>query len=156
MSGQAKTVLERCLPAPSRGQENSIADQVPQLIDPSLSVEEAARRRLRSSNRSSSPNLEVDDAEDQASSKGRRAGDDRAGAVSYTKNQVIVRSGDVIDSTAIEAMREAGLLSRRLEWRSVAAVIVLSVISAGILGYYIYAFRTENAADLRRLVLCSR
>ena len=73
--------------------------------------------------------------------------------VSYTKNQVIVRSGEVIDSTAIEAMRQAGLLSRRLEWRSMAAVVILSVICAGMLGYYIYAFRTETRADSARLAL---
>ena len=66
---------------------------------------------------------------------------------------MIVRSGDVIDSTAIEAMREAGLLSRRLEWRSVAAVVLLSIICSGMLGYYVYAFRKETIADFRRLVL---
>ena len=152
VSGEAKKVLEKVLAgAVARGQESSMADQVPQLIDPSLSVEEAALvnslvRPLIV------PNLEVDNAKTAEARDAARAAIAPV-RVSLTKDQVIVRSGDVIDSTAMEAMREAGLLSRRLEWRSVAAVIVLSIIAAGTLGYYIYAFRTEGVADLRRLAL---
>ena len=152
ISGEAKSVLEKVLAETvAAGQENTIADQVPQLIDPSLTVEEAALVNALDKP-FIVPNLEVD------ATKTAQAKEDARAAiapvrVSYTKNQVIVRSGDVIDSTAMEAMRDAGLLSRRLEWRSVVAVVVLSVISAGMLGYYIYAFRTETTADFRRLVL---
>jgi len=152
VSEGAKSVLDKVLAAAvARGQENSMADQVPQLIDPSLSVEEAT---LVSSlvKPLIVPNLEVDHTKTAEAREAARAAIAPV-RVSYTKSQVIVRSGDVIDSTAMEAMREAGLLSRRLEWRSVAAVVVLSVISAGMLGFYIYAFRTESAADFRRLVL---
>jgi putative nucleotidyltransferase with HDIG domain len=152
VSGGAKSVLDKVLAgAVARGQESSMADQVPQLIDPSFSVEEAA---VVSSlvKPLVVPNLEVDNAKTAEAKEAARAAIAPV-RVSYTKNQVIVRSGDVIDSTAMEAMREVGLLSRRLEWRSVAAVVVLSVVSAGMLGFYIYTFRTESAADFRRLVL---
>ncbi len=152
VSGEAKKVIEKVLAgAVARGQESTIADQVPQQIDKSLSVEEAALVTALVKP-FIAPNLEVD-ATKTAAAKDAAMAAIAPVRVSLTKDQVIVRSGDVIDSTAMEAMREAGLLSRRLEWRSVAAVIVLSVISAGILGYYMYAFRTEAVADLRRLGL---
>jgi len=152
VSEEAKSVLDRVLAgAVARGQENSMADQVPQLIDSSFSIEEAAVvtslvKPLVV------PNLEVDNTKTAEAKEAARAAIAPV-RVSYTKSQVIVRSGDVFDSTAMEAMREAGLLSRRLEWRSMAAVVVLSVISASMLGYYVYAFRTESVTDFRRLVL---
>ena len=152
VSGEAKAVLEKVLAgAVARGQESTMADQVPQLTDPSLSVEESALV-----NSLVRPfivaNLEVDDAKTAEAKEAAKAAIAPV-RVSLTKGQVIVRSGDVIDSTAMEAMREAGLLSRRLEWRSVAAVVVLSVLAAGVLGYYVHAFRNESVNDLRRLVL---
>jgi putative nucleotidyltransferase with HDIG domain len=152
VSDGAKNALNKVLAASvARGQESTIADQVPQLIDPSFSVEEAAVATALVKP-FIAPNLEVDNAKTAQAKEAARAAIAPV-RVSYTKNQVIVRSGDVIDSTAMEAMRQAGLLSRRLEWRSVAAVVVLSAISAGVLGYYLYAFRTEVAADFRRLIL---
>jgi hypothetical protein len=152
VSDGAKSVLDKALTgAVARGQENTIADQVAQSIDPSFSVEESAVvtslvKPLIA------PNLEVDNAKTAEAKDAARAAIAPV-RVSYTRSQVIVRSGDVIDSTAMEAMREAGLLSRRLEWRSVAAVVVLSCISAGVLGYYLHAFPTEAAGDFRRLAL---
>ena len=152
VSGEARNVLEQVLAgAVARGQEASMADQVPQLVEPSLSIEEAAVVNSLVKPLIA-PNLELDNAKTAEAKDAARAAIAPV-RVSLTKDQVIVRSGDVIDSTAMEAMREAGLLSRRLEWRSVAAVIVLSIIAAGTLGYYVYAFRTEGVADLRRLVL---
>jgi putative nucleotidyltransferase with HDIG domain len=152
VTGQARTVLENVLEGSvARGQENQIADQVPQLIDPSLSVDEAALVTALVKPLIA-PNLEVDQAKTNQARDAARAAVAPV-LVSYTKNQTIVRSGEVIDSTAIEAMRQAGLLSHRLDWRSLVAVIIVSLISAGILGYYVLAFGTENVADLRRLVL---
>ncbi len=152
VTGQARAVLEKVLEGSvARGQENQIADQVPQLIDPSLSVDEAALVAALVKPLIA-PNFEVDQAKTNQAKEAARAAVAPV-LVSYTKNQTIVRSGEVIDSTAIEAMRQAGLLSRRLEWRSLVAVIMLSLISASILGYYVFAFGTESVADLRRLVL---
>ena len=149
VSGEAKRVLESVLAGTvASGQENTIADQIPQFIDASLSVEEAALVNALA-RPFIAPNLEIDSAKTAEAKEEARASVAPV-RVTYTKNQVIVRSGDTIDSTAMEAMREAGLLSRRLEWRSVAAVVVLSVISAGMLGYYVYVFRSESVADFRR------
>ncbi len=152
VTGQAQTVLEKVLEGSvARGQESTIADQVPQLIDPSLSDDEkglvtALVKPLIA------PNLEVDQAKTNQAKDAARAAVAPV-LVTYTKNQTIVRSGEVIDSTAIEAMRQAGLLSSHLEWRSLVAIILLSLIAAGVLGYYVFAIGAENIADPRRLVL---
>ncbi len=152
VTGQAQTVLEKVLEGSvARGQESTIADQVPQLIDPSLSDNEeglvtALVKPLIA------PNLEVDQTKTNQAKDAARAAVAPV-LVSYTKGQTIVRSGEVIDSTAIEAMRQAGLLTGRLEWRTLVSVILLSLVAAGILGYYTFAVGAENLADPRRIVL---
>jgi putative nucleotidyltransferase with HDIG domain len=152
VSDEANRVLNEVLAGSvARGQENTIADQMPQLIDSSLSTDEAAVVSLLVKPLIVS-NLVVDQTKTEQAKDAARAAIPPV-TVSYTKNQVIVHSGDVIDSTAMEAMRAGGLLSQRLEWRSIAAVVVLSVIVAGLLGYYVYAFRNEDLAELRRLAL---
>ena len=73
VSGEAKNVLEKVLAGTvAAGQEGTIADQVPQLVDPSLSVEEAALV-----NALAKPfivaNLEVDDAKTAKAKEDARA-----------------------------------------------------------------------------------
>ncbi len=151
VSDEAQRVLEQVLgEAVTEGQENQIGDQLPELVDSSLSSDEAALVDLMVK-----PfvvaNLEVDPA---------KTGEKRAEAreavvpvlVSLTKNQTIVNSGDTIDSTAVEAMREAGLLSPRLEWNNVVAVVLVSIVAGGMLGSYVHAFQPAATVDLRRLL----
>jgi putative nucleotidyltransferase with HDIG domain len=152
VSEEARRVLEEVLSQTvNSGEEDLIGEQVSERLDPSLSADESALVESMVKTLIV-PNMEVD----QAKTEGARE-EARAAAVpvrvSYTKNQTIVRSGEVIDSTAIEAMREAGLLSPRLEWDNVAAVILVSIVAGGTLSLYVYAFQPANATDIRRLLL---
>jgi putative nucleotidyltransferase with HDIG domain len=152
VSNEAKRVLEQLLSeAVPRDKENQIGEQLSQRLDPSLSQDEAALAELLVKP-FIVPNLQVDTAKTEEARAAARAAVVPV-RVSYTKGQTIVRSGEVIDSTAVEAMREAGLLSRQLEWRSVAAVVVVSIIAGGVLGTYVYSFPPADAVDLRRLLL---
>jgi putative nucleotidyltransferase with HDIG domain len=152
VSDEAKRVLEQVLgEAVTGGQENQIGDQLPGLVDSSLSSDEAALVDLMVKPLVVA-NLEVDPAKtDEKKAEAREAV--VPVRVSYTKNQTIVNSGDTIDSTAVEAMRVAGLLSPRLEWNSVVAVLLVSIVAGGTLGSYIHAFQPAATADLRRLLL---
>jgi hypothetical protein len=152
VTGEAKRVLGQVLgEAVTRGQEGKIGEQVPQIIDSSLSPDEAVLVNLMVK-----PfvvaNLDVDPAKTAEKKEEARAGVVPV-LVTYAKNQTIVRSGDVIDSTAIEAMREAGLLSAQLGWRNAAAILLVSIVTGGLLGSYVYAFPSEDSVDLRRLAL---
>ena len=153
VSSEARTVLGEVLAGTvGRDQENSIADQIPQHLDSSLSFEEAALVEAMVKPFIVASDLQVDGSKTDEQKKAARAAVVPV-RVSYAKNQTIVASGGTIDSTAIEAMREAGLLSRRLEWRTIAAVLILSCVSGGTLGAYAYAFKPANTGELRRLLL---
>jgi len=152
VTGEAKRVLGQVLSeAVTRGQEGQIGEQVPQIIDSSLSPDEAALVDMMVK-----PfvvaNLDVDPAKTEEKKEEARAAVVPV-LVTYAKNQTIVRSGDVIDSTAVEAMREAGLLSAQLGWRNAAAILLVSIVTGGLLGAYVYAFPSEDSVDLRRLAL---
>ncbi len=152
VTGEAKRVLGQVLSeAVTRGQEGQIGEQVPQIIDSSLSPDEAALVDMMVK-----PfvvaNLDVDPAKTEEKKEEARAAVVPV-LVTYAKNQTIVRSGDVIDSTAVEAMREAGLLSAQLGWRNAAAILLVSIVTGGLLGSYVYAFPSEDSVDLRRLAL---
>lgn len=151
VSDEAKRVLEQVLgEAVTEGQENQIGDQLPELVDSSLSSNEASLVDLLVKPLVVA-NLEVDPTKtDEKKAEAREAV--VPVRVSYTKNQTIVNSGDTIDSTAVEAMREAGLLSPRLEWNNVVAVVLISIVAGGTLGSYVHAFQPAATADLRRLL----
>jgi len=152
VSSEAKRVLEQLLgEAFTAGQEGQIGEQIPEIVDPSLSPDEAALVESMVK-----PfvvaNLDVDPVKTTEKREEARTAVVPV-SVTFAKNQTIVKSGDVIDSTAAEAMREAGLLSARLEWRSVLAVLLVSIVAGGTLGSYVHAFQPAATADLRRLLL---
>jgi cyclic-di-AMP phosphodiesterase PgpH len=152
VTGEAKRVLGQVLSeAVTRGQEGQIGEQIPQIIDPSLSPDEAALVDMMVK-----PfvvaNLDVDPAKTEEKKEEARAAVVPV-LVTYAKNQTIVRSGDVIDTTAVEALREAGLLSAQLGWRNAAAILLVSIVTGGLLGSYVYAFPSNDSVDLRRLAL---
>ena len=152
VSDEAKRVLEQVLgEAVTRGQENRIGEQISQRLDPSLSQDEAALVELMVKPLIV-PNMEVDPTKTEEARASARAAVVPV-LVTFTKNQTIVKSGDVIDSTAVEAMREAGLLSARLEWKNVVAVLLVSIVAGGTLGSYVHAFPLATTADPRRLLL---
>ncbi len=152
VSSEARQALEEVLgETVARGEENLIGEQISKRLDLSLSDDEAALVESMVKPLIV-PNMEVDAVKTEEAREAARAAALPV-RVSYTKNQTIVSSGEVIDSTAIEAMREAGLLSPRLEWDNVAAVVLVSIVAAGTLGLYIYAFQPANVTDIRRLLL---
>ena len=152
VSDEAKRVLEQVLgEAVTRGQENRIGEQISQRLDPSLSRDEAALVELMVKPLIV-PNMEVDPTKTEEARASARAAVVPV-LVTFTKNQTIVKSGDVIDSTAVEAMREVGLLSARLEWKNVVAVLLVSIVAGGTLGFYVHTFPLATTADPRRLLL---
>jgi putative nucleotidyltransferase with HDIG domain len=69
----------------------------------------------------------------------------------YAANQVIVREGDVIDASKLEALRAAGLLDAHLSLDDLAAVVVVALLSAGALGLYVLVFQPPALGMFRRL-----
>jgi hypothetical protein len=73
--------------------------------------------------------------------------------VSFARNQVIVQSGDLIDATELEVLREAGLLSAGLRWNTVAASAMAAVMAAAFLGAYLYLFQPAGIHSSRHLAM---
>lgn len=70
-----------------------------------------------------------------------------------TRNQVIVEEGQRIDATAVEVLEEVGLLSPRVEWETLAAVVLISVLAALTLALYVRQFPIPGMVTVRNLVL---
>ncbi len=73
--------------------------------------------------------------------------------VSLAQNQIIVGKGDVIDATALESLREAGLLAPTFDWSRLAAAIIVSAIASAALGIYLYLFQPEGVTSARHLLM---
>lgn len=70
-----------------------------------------------------------------------------------TRGQVIVEEGERIDATAVEFLEEVGLLSPRIEWETLAAVVLISVLAALTLALYVRQFPIPGMVTVRNLVL---
>lgn len=152
VSAEAKRVLEEVLSeSVARGEEGLIGEQLSERIDGSLSADEAMLAELMT-RPFIVPNFVVDSTKTEEARAAAREAVVPV-RVSYTKNQTIVRSGETIDSTAIEAMREAGLLNPRLEWTSVAAVVLVALVAACVLAFYVHAFAPATVGPRRLLLL---
>jgi putative nucleotidyltransferase with HDIG domain len=73
--------------------------------------------------------------------------------VSFAKNQVIVQSGDVVDATELEALREADLLSPQLRWDTGAAAGIVALMAGAFLGAYLYLFQPPSVHSNRHLLM---
>jgi putative nucleotidyltransferase with HDIG domain len=73
--------------------------------------------------------------------------------VTVSEGQLIVADGQKIDATAIEVLREVGLLSPRVEWDNMAAVIVIAVTASAGLVTYLLLFRPAGVSTDRHLLL---
>jgi len=73
--------------------------------------------------------------------------------VSFARNQVIVQSGDLIDATQLEALREADLLSPGLRWNTGAATAIMALVAGVFLGAYLYVFQPANVYSNRHLLM---
>ncbi len=73
--------------------------------------------------------------------------------VSFARNQVIVQSGDVIDATELEALRQAGLLAPRLHWDTGGAATIVALMAGVFLGAYLYLFQPASVYSNRHLLM---
>jgi putative nucleotidyltransferase with HDIG domain len=97
-------------------------------------------------------NLRVDQARTDAAREAARAAVVPV-QVSYAKNQVIVQSGDVVDATELEALREAGLLSTGLPWDTGVAAAIVALMAGVFLGAYLYLFQPAGVYSNRHLLM---
>ena len=74
-------------------------------------------------------------------------------AVSFSQGQEIVRQGQPIDASTLEALRAAGLLDTRLRWSDVLAVSLVAAAGAAILATYLALMQPRSLTSLRRFVL---
>ncbi|MEX2247395.1 MAG: HDIG domain-containing metalloprotein [Dehalococcoidia bacterium] len=72
--------------------------------------------------------------------------------VDIKKNDEIVAAGQSVDQVDIEELEATGLLSRRVEWRNVIAVALLSVVAAAALAGYLYLLRPGGVTSERHLI----
>jgi cyclic-di-AMP phosphodiesterase PgpH len=63
--------------------------------------------------------------------------------VTLEKNEIIIRSGDIIQANHLEALEQLGLQSSGVRWQKVAADVILVFLSALLLGMYLYRFQPK-------------
>ncbi|MGI8552448.1 MAG: HD family phosphohydrolase, partial [Dehalococcoidia bacterium] len=73
--------------------------------------------------------------------------------VHFARNQEIVRQGEPVDASAIEALRAAGLLSAHLRLADLVSVTVVGLVAATVLGLYLSVFQPVSLGSYRRLLL---
>jgi len=88
----------------------------------------------------------------------RQARDQAAAAVPpqpqhFAANQVLVREGDVIDAQKLEALQNAGLLTVRLRYSDLGAVVLLALVVSLALVTFLLVFHPDVLAVARRWLL---
>jgi putative nucleotidyltransferase with HDIG domain len=73
----------------------------------------------------------------------------------FAQNQDIVRQGDPIDASDLEALRASGLLNARLSLPDLLAVLTVAVATASVLAAYLLICQPASLASYRRLLLLS-
>ncbi len=71
----------------------------------------------------------------------------------FAQNQDIVRQGEPIDESDLEALQASGLLNARLPVPDVAALAITAITSGLLLALYLYLYQPAGAASPRRLLL---
>ncbi|MDP2950015.1 MAG: HDIG domain-containing protein [Chloroflexota bacterium] len=69
------------------------------------------------------------------------------------QGQVIVRQGEVISASAMEQLRDGGLVGVHLEGDAVAAAVLVALLGSLALGGYLYLFQPREVSSLPRLLL---
>jgi cyclic-di-AMP phosphodiesterase PgpH len=68
------------------------------------------------------------------------------------KGEVILAADTLVDEVAIEKLREAGLLSRSVEWRNVVAVAIIGAIAALAISGYLLVLQPRGITSERHLI----
>jgi len=71
----------------------------------------------------------------------------------FAQNQDIVRQGEPIDASDLEALRASGLLSVRLPLPDVMALTIMSLTTGLLIAVYLLSFQPGGAGSSRRLLL---
>jgi putative nucleotidyltransferase with HDIG domain len=97
------------------------------------------------------PTLAVDEAETE---RDRQTERDAVAPVpvSFTKGQEILAAEEVINEADIEVLREAGLLTRQVEWRNVVAVAIVSAVAAAAIAGYLLVLQPRGITSERHLI----
>lgn len=74
---------------------------------------------------------------------------------SVTKDQRIIRTGDVITDANVEMLTELGLLQQELDWRGVGSIFIASLLSVTLIILYWQQYRSELRANGRYLLALS-
>ncbi len=72
--------------------------------------------------------------------------------ITLEKNDVILDAGSRVDGVAIEKLEHAGLLSRGISWRNVAAVFVLAALGGAAVGGFVFVVQPPGMSSERHLI----
>jgi len=72
--------------------------------------------------------------------------------INIEKNDVILDAGSRVDDVAIEKLHAAGVLSRRVDWRKVVAVALLSAIAAAAIAGYLLVMQPGGVTSERHMI----
>lgn len=115
----------------SADEANLVADLVGPLVEATLVVDQEATEEARDVARQSvDPQVQV-----------------------ISRNQVIVEENEPIDATAVEVMREVGLLSPRVTWENLTSAVMIAILATAVLVLYIRLFPLPEISSARNLVL---
>ncbi|MCP4360783.1 MAG: HDIG domain-containing protein [Chloroflexi bacterium] len=67
--------------------------------------------------------------------------------VTVAKDQLVLRGGDIVSERDIEKLTELGLLQRQTDWRVVASIFMLSLLSSVLMTLYWYRFEQTQRWD---------
>src|SRR5438477_4836939 len=90
------------------------------------------------------------DKTDQARAAARAAVP--AERINIEKNDVILDAGSRVDDVAVEKLHAAGVLSRRVDWRKVVAVALLSAIAAAAIAGYLLVMQPGGVTSERHMI----
>ncbi len=115
----------------SGDEANFVAELVRPLIVPTLVVDQAATEQARETATQNVQPVQVTIAE----------------------NQEIVAANQPIDATTVEVLEEVGLLTPRVEWQRLLAVVIIAALVAASLALYVALFPTRGITSERNLLL---
>ncbi|MGB1253864.1 MAG: HD family phosphohydrolase, partial [Candidatus Promineifilaceae bacterium] len=112
-------------------QETVVFSIVPELIQPNVLFDQAATDEARASARNEAASV----------------------LQSVQKDQIIIRSGQIVDDLHLETLNELGLMHSERNWADVVRNSIVSLLMVGLLGLYFYRFADRQFHRRRYLLL---
>ena len=131
VQAEQEGLLLQISPDLSAGEANLVADLVRPLIIPTVEVDEEATNEAREAAKQNvAPALKT-----------------------ISENDIIVREGETVQATTLEELERVGLLRPTVEWDTVLAVVIISVLVASLVALYLWLFPTAAITSVRNLLL---